>query len=47
MLVFFQVFIVSVTVLLLFCVLVFWPEACGILAYLPGISQHWKVKSKH
>jgi len=38
MLVFFQVFIVSVTVLLLFCVLVFWPEACGILAPWSGIE---------
>ena len=34
-----KVFIEFVTVLLLlFCVLVFWPEACGSLAPWPGIE---------
>ena len=32
----FKVFIEFVTMLLLFYVLVFWPEACGILAPQPG-----------
>ena len=33
-----MVFIEFVTILLLFCALVFWPEACGILAPWPGIE---------
>ena len=33
---FFRVFIESVTILLLFYVLVFWLKACGILAPQPG-----------
>ena len=34
----FKVFTEFVTILLLFYVLVFWPEACGILAPQPGIE---------
>ena len=34
----FKVFIEFITILLLFYVLIFWPQACGILAPQPGIK---------